>query len=102
MSRLFDRNYAYPCDDVGPYVEIEGTLVSSKDGAAIVEVPGRGRYTVYNEAMLDRFKPDPGDRARIRVYDAGGGFYPDDKLVCLERSDVSAVRRRLPRLMETR
>ncbi len=82
MSRLFDPNFVYPSDGMGPYVELEGTVLGVSDfGAVEVRVPEHGEFTGYNETMFKCRQPKAGDTVIIRVYVKGGGWYPDNKIV---------------------
>lgn len=92
MSRLFDPDICYPSDSTGPYQEFEGKIVKSEDLRDIglahvhVEVEGHGVMDGYWH-IPDNHCDDPGSvppvggTARIRIYDSGGGWYPDDRIM---------------------
>lgn len=87
MSRLFDPDFVYPSDEMGPYVDLEGTVIGvSEFGSVKVAVPEHGEFTGYNEAMFEKIQAKAGDKVTIRVYDAGGGWYPDNKIVSWTRA----------------
>lgn len=79
---LFDRSLVYPMDDVGCYVELTGEVVAvgeqdHPDDEVRVEVrTDRGTFDGYTVRP-----PKVGHTATVRVYDAGGGFYPDNRVV---------------------
>ena len=91
---LWQKGVIYPSDEVGEYVELEGTIVEIDDPmgdtvAMKVSVPGRGVWTVFD--YLTHYMPKVGYDATIRTYRWGGGWYPDDRLMswrshpCAER-----------------
>ena len=80
---LFDRNLVYPSDQTGPYVELEGKVLRigepiSNSVSVQVETE-HGIFTGYTAEGLGF--PEVGYLARIRIYDSGGGWYPDDLVV---------------------
>jgi len=84
VSALFDNNLAYPSDHHGGrFVEFEGEVVKVLRSAVEVKVEGHGIMTGYSDLLERRpdIAPRPGDTARIRCYDGGGGFYPDDRIM---------------------
>lgn len=83
MSRLFDHDLVYPSDNYGPYVELEGKVVLVSHSRVDVEVEGHGGMTGYSDFIEARPEtaPRPGYIATIRVYDAGGGWYPDNRIM---------------------
>lgn len=78
---LFDPNVVYPLDEVGPYIELEGKVAhvgkqDNPDHEVLVTVQTKhGEF----KGVTSR-PPRPGFSARIRVYNAGGGFYPDNRI----------------------
>lgn len=76
---MFDRNFVYPSDNVGFYIKLEGTISEvSKcfDGWKAAVKTDKGTFTGYGEYHM----PCIGYLARIRIYDSGGGFYPDNSI----------------------
>lgn len=89
MDPLFDHRYVYPSDDVGPYVELKGTVIAVGDhlgDACSVKVEtDKGTFTGYwNHPTTS---PKVGYNASIRIYDAGGGWYPDNRITGWGPSD---------------
>lgn len=83
---LFDPNLVYPQDRTGVYADLEGVVTAvgeplGNDVLVTVETD-RGVFLGWTYVPLDQ---DPvvkiGYLATIRVYDAGGGFYPDNRIV---------------------
>lgn len=92
MSPLFDPDLVYPSDGTGYYQDFEGKIVKSEDLSDLgfayihVEVEGVGSFSgVWRipDAHRDdpRWIPPIGGSARIRIYDAGGGWYPDNEIM---------------------
>lgn len=90
MGELFSKDFVCPCDDTGPYTDLEGKVVwvaepPSKvlDEDFQVEVQTlEGTFSVWTlGSVAIRFPPKVGDNARIRVYRSGGGWYPDNRLM---------------------
>lgn len=89
-QRLFEPGFVYPSDyEGGRYVELEGLVVEvgkSIDASSdFHETPvtvrtEKGDFQGWwcRPARLEA--PVVGDRATVRVYDCGGGWYPDDKI----------------------
>lgn len=82
---LFNRSYIYPRDEIGSYMELTGTIINLdnvSDGFALVDVDRCGRFTVYSD-LLERYPNtcNIGYTAIVRIYDAGGGFYPQNQLM---------------------
>lgn len=81
---LFDPSLVYPSDGVGPYIELEGAVLARG------ETDGDEPFFVLVETLRGQFRPfarAPFDRsvvvggwARVRVYNSGGGWYPDDRI----------------------
>lgn len=85
MNKLFDHEFSYPCDRIGPYIDLEGIVIhswiNSATGGAEVEVPEYGRFRVFSLCLNEEHKhmlPKIGTVAKIRVYDSG---YSDNQLV---------------------
>lgn len=83
MSRLFSPDFAYPCDHVGAYIELDGTIVNVHkplgDCVGLDVETKEGCFTGYWHAP--DHTPEVGFQATVRVYHAGGGFYPDNRIV---------------------
>jgi hypothetical protein len=78
---LFKPGVVYPSDWVGPYVELHGTVTAvseheeGDDAMVTVKTP---------EGEFDGVTPRPpkvGYSATIHVYNSGGGWYPDNRVV---------------------
>ena len=86
---LFDRKYVYPCDHIGEYVEREGRIVEWEYHEGIgskvtIQTKHGHRWTGWAEGGMA--SPSCWAKiARIRIYDAGGGFYPDNRVTYLGR-----------------
>lgn len=90
-ERLFDPNYVYPSDrEGGRYVEFVGDVIEVGDidvgGSDLYEVrlvvrTEKGDFSGFTRIpRTSTFRPRVGYKARIRVYDAGGGWYPDNRI----------------------
>ena len=87
MLLQFDPNLVYPTDDVGPFIDINGIVIKAdkgvkKEGSFLLEEP---IYVVVdteygNISGFARMQAEIGMKATIRVYDSGGGFYPDNTI----------------------
>jgi len=84
---LFDRNLVYPCDNIGPFMDLEGEVVKLGEPwekynnftqVSVKVKTERGTFTGWYEGPQP---PEIGYRATIRLYDSGGGWYPDDIIV---------------------
>lgn len=86
MKQLFERGLVYPRDHVGPYVELDGDVVEvgepMGDSVKITVRAEYGRISGWADGPFLRVA-DGAKRARVRVYDSGGGFYPDNRVVSL-------------------
>lgn len=82
----------YPSDRTGRYQEFEGRISKSVDHRDLgfahvtIEVEGIGELSGYwpipdNHRNDSRWVPPVGGTARIHVYDAGGGWYPDNEIM---------------------
>lgn len=89
---LFDPNLVYPCDrEGGRHVDLEGVITKVGDidigGEQLREVSvtvqtKHGPYTGFvRYPRTSAFCPEPGHHATIRVYDCGGGWYPDNRII---------------------
>jgi hypothetical protein len=92
MGIFWNPCLVYPRDHTGQYQEFEGKIVkSSVCGERLVqvtlEVEGIGELSGYWRTLSDTTKslPPIGGTACIRVYDAGGGWYPDNKIMSWSR-----------------
>lgn len=96
MKRLFDPSLVYPSDGIGPYIDLEGIVTRvgvflTKDEQTTSElieekVPDSSTpidvKTEYGEIQTYSHRPPKvGYSAVVRVYDAGNGFYPDNKII---------------------
>ena len=102
MTRLFDPAVSYPSDrEGGEYLEFEGPVVEVGEpldttgdmlemSAVVRTEKGDFRGWTNYPARYGRLRV--GDRATIRVYNSGGGWYPDDRITGWTRgAAVSAV-----------
>lgn len=101
MDSLFKRGVTYPSDEVGRYVELDGIVVKVDHERVDVDVPGRGFISGYFDPESPRFwsfsfRPRAGHRATVRVYDAGGGFYPDNTITSCRCTACSDLGRTCP------
>jgi len=75
---LFQQSLTYPQDDTGEYTELVGEVVKLGtpigDDVSVQVKTARGTYTGYTQTP----PPKIGNWARIRIYRAGGGWYPDN------------------------
>jgi hypothetical protein len=91
VPRLFEPNVVYPSDRTGGgYVEFEGPVVEVGDpldtSSGMLEMPvvvrtEKGDFRGWTNCPSHHGPLRVGDRATIRVYDSGGGWYPDDRIV---------------------
>ena len=84
---LFNHNLVYACDEFGPYIELEGSITEVGellgDGAIGVTVKtDRGQFRAYACKHMASFAAEA-KWACVRVYDAGGGWYPDNRIMSL-------------------
>ena len=83
-----DGHRSSPSDRIGPYVELVGEVVKvgepGFDSVAITVKTDKGTYMGYWEGPPSERgnvrTPKLGQWARIRIYDAGGGWYPDNTI----------------------
>ena len=91
MGHLFDRNLVYPRDHVGPYVELDGDIVEvgepMDDSVEVTIDTEHGRVSGWADGPFLRAVKGAG-WARIRVYDSGGGFYPDNRVVSMSLKEA--------------
>lgn len=94
---FFRRGFAYPSEMVNgrwtPYAEVQGVVASVnafapkdplEDVRIRMNVPGHGEVVAYARAGL---RVRGGDRVLVHVYDAGGGWYPDNRVVAVEHRE---------------
>jgi hypothetical protein len=86
MHRLFDyQKFVYPLDDIGPYVEFTGKVIEVDDKRNVNNEWEEVKVSVQTErGIFSGYTPRPpkvGYYARIRLYNSGGGWYPDDRIV---------------------
>lgn len=75
MSRaIFQPELVYPCDGTGEYTDFEGLVVGSSENSLIVRTPW-GDIEGHFSGPLKQGLPK---KAVIRLYNSGGGWYPDD------------------------
>lgn len=83
-ERLFDPNLVYPSDEMGEYIELVGEITEMGGPFwHFVSVTVRAKKGVFKGFWDTRsgHSPKVGQWARIRIYNSGGGFYPDDRIV---------------------
>lgn len=85
-ERLFEPNLVYPSDrDGGRYVELEGTLIevraplSEKADYPCKVQTTKGVFDAFT-GYVGSFVPEVGQLVTVRIYDAGGGWYPDNRI----------------------
>lgn len=96
MEPLFQNGLVYPSDNIGPYVDLPGTVVTVDDDPLDDHVEVKvdtGDRGIFSGWILARIKPDVGCLATVRVYRAGGGFYPDNRIVGWSRNDGRVAER---------
>jgi len=84
---LFKDDRAYPSDrEGGTYVELDGVIIEVDDpilsDSLLIRVnTEEGEFSGFATFLAHwTFKPLVGMFATIRIYDAGGGWYPDNKI----------------------
>lgn len=85
MGKLFDPNLVYPQDDMGEYIELVGEITKVGgvlgDSVSVTVKTDKGTFIGYWESPPSgKYFPKTGQWARIRCYNSGGGWYPDDKI----------------------
>ena len=86
---LFDRNFVYPCDDVGAYVELTGEIIEvGKPLGGDCCVVVKTEHGVFSGFYWAEYAPQTGYTAKIRIYNVGGGFYPDNKIIEWSALDI--------------
>lgn len=90
MTRLFEPGLSYPSDrEGGRYVEFEGPVVEVGvplgTTGDMLEMPvvvrtEKGDFRGWTNYPARHGRIEVGYRATIRVYDSGGGWYPDDRI----------------------
>lgn len=94
---FFRRGVVYPSEVVNgrstPYVEIWAVVASVnafapkdplEDVRVRMNVPGHGEVIAYARGGL---RVRGGDRVLVHVYEAGGGWYPDNRVVAVEHRE---------------
>jgi len=95
MSLLFNPHLVYPSDEFGPYLELVGQVTSVNDPLSGGEVgvkvqTERGQFTAYVcKFMAEAVKM--GKWVRVRVYDVGGGWYPDNRVMSISQDRKSLL-----------
>ncbi len=74
---LFDPRFVYPSDRIGRYQEFEGDVVDARWDDEVTFLTVRTEYGDFEGVVRRRIRTGRPKRACIRVYDIGGGFYPD-------------------------
>ena len=91
MSFTFDPNLVYPSDEVGQWVEISGPITQVDEIAQLIKIVIDSEYGHIEgyvaEPMYDFVKK--ARYARIRVYESGGGCYPDNRVRALSTCELS-------------
>ena len=90
---LFEPGLVYPSDDVGFYDDLTGEVVSVKrhdsdDDYDYGSVDVKTEHGIFTGWTLVKYLPKIGYSATIRVYDAGGGFYPDNRITGWRANDL--------------
>ena len=79
--QLFDDNFIYPSDVNGRYIELEGEVIlvneSLGDSCVVTVSTDSGVFTGYT---ISKYAPAVGYWAKIKIYDCGGGHYPDNEI----------------------
>ncbi len=81
MPKLFHDEFVYPSDENGRYTELTGEVIGvgepiSNDVAVKVQT-NLGEFVGY---YLAKYAPKIGYFAKIRIYEIGGGHYPDNQI----------------------
>jgi hypothetical protein len=80
---LFDNNYVYPSDRYGgQYIVLSGEILSVSeicDHLSISVKTDKGTFTGYTPILS--CNPKVGYIAQIKIYDCGGGWYPDNQIM---------------------
>lgn len=86
MKDLFKEGFVYPSDTYGgKYVELEGTITAVGEALStdadypVTVATDQGEFRGFT-SYTGGFPPQVGFHAQIRVYDAGGGWYPDNRV----------------------
>jgi hypothetical protein len=97
-KRLFPEGYhkTFPCDVNGHYRTLSGKIVSINNGFKredgtfdLVKVEVMTEYGCLYGFITTPPKPKVGYDAKIRVYNCGGGWYPDDLIEWWSNEDGS-------------
>lgn len=94
MKELFDKNFVYPCDDTGEYIDLTGKIKSIDVDKGFDHIKYEveteyGIFSGYQAKYVGMMKQPAGWEKRyedayyatIRIYRAGGGFYPDNRII---------------------
>lgn len=80
MPRLFELGYVYPSDSTGEYTDLKGEVVAVRqpfpDSVCVTVRTKHGTFDGWTDRVMPL--PEVGYRATIRMYRAGGGWYPDN------------------------
>ena len=89
MTRLFEPGFVYPSDrEGGRYVELEGVLIevrrplSEKAEYPVKVKTDKGIFDAFT-GYVGSFIPAVGHLVTVRIYDAGGGWYPDNRIMSI-------------------
>lgn len=80
---LFDPNCVYPSDATGPYTELKGVVleVGDPNSTGNVSVKVQTEKGVFTGYYWAKYPPKVGYLTTIRIYNAGGGWYPDNRII---------------------
>jgi hypothetical protein len=95
MPLLFNPHLVYPSDEFGPYLELVGQIVSVNSPLSGGEVgvkvkTERGQFTAYVCKHMSDFV-GMAKWVRVRVYDSGGGWYPDNRVMSISQDKKSLL-----------
>jgi hypothetical protein len=89
---IFEPDLVCPSDGIGSYVDLVGIVISSVStfDSFLVQVQTLDRKF----SAISKLQPKPGFLAVVRIYQSGGGFYPDNRVITLKdpKSLISANR----------
>ena len=84
---LFKQNIVYPTDSYGgEYVDLDGTIIDVGEPLlceqyGVKVMTSEGAFDGFTHEMTMGFPPKIGHFATIRIYNAGGGWYPDNRII---------------------
>lgn len=82
-EQLFDPKYIYPSDDYGgEFITLTGEVIELgeplSDSVSVKVKTDNGIFTGYS---LTKYAPKIGYTATIKIYNSGGGWYPDNEIM---------------------